>query len=252
MKIIQPLLVLLLVIPAFIGYSQIDTTDVQLTESLEGSYFAYLYNKDVVEGSDVFYANPIFKAAFIQVDEKRYNVRSVKFYQNEEGFFANTNGLTYSSNFAYRIETGSINLYELVRESYNPGVYNGGMWMGGGSSTRIDNFYNIGFGNLKKATYDNLKYDLRDKPEALLHLDKYKSKQHLTYGLYAGAAVMVIGSFALFSNQAANTNPSVNGFNSAPFIGLSLGGAALGWIAYYVGLDKYRHIRDAIGAYNGY
>ncbi|NJN77701.1 MAG: hypothetical protein HC803_04705 [Saprospiraceae bacterium] len=56
----------------------------------------------------------------------------------------------------------------------------------------------------------------------------------------AGGAMLAGGLLAFVNNPQSETAPIL----------LMGGGAATFWIAYFVGLDKPRHLKDAVDAYN--
>lgn len=64
------------------------------------------------------------------------------------------------------------------------------MMTGGYGGTKIIDYYNKGFGDLKKATYENLRTDLSDKPEAQLYLDKYNKMRKTQNILYATSGAL--------------------------------------------------------------
>ncbi len=248
---------LILLISSFILFqtissAQIDTISKLQEEDLNDEYFVYLFNNQIITGNAVTYKNPIFKSSYILVDETEYKSGTVKFYQNEQDFFANTLGITSRNHFVPRIQQGRVNLYEYNETEHNPGFYNAntGMMTGGGSRQKIVYYYNSGFGDLKKATYSNLNVDLQDNPEAMLYLDKYKKTNNLSRGLYVGAgALMLIGTISIY-NKFSNTPQGTDLPSVSRELVLVGAGGVLGWVGYFVSIDKFSHLKTAVYSYN--
>ena len=163
---------------------------------------------------------------------------------------ANTRNLNPSgtSVFVPRITKGNINLYE--REVYVQHSSPTGFGFYGGK--RIDNYYNIGFNELKKANYKNLNLDLADNPESMLHLNKYKSLRNTETGLYVAGGTLLVLGFATVMHKTkdwdgtdAMPKPNV----TANVVVFFAGGICIGTGA-LLNLSKPKHIKNAISAYN--
>ncbi|WP_114783159.1 hypothetical protein [Botryobacter ruber] len=217
--------------------------------------FIYLYSDSVIYARTIDYKTPLLGGAHLIVDARKVKGELVKFYQNEKGFFANTSNLNFTggTTFSERIRKGKINLYELETVNYSPGHFSPGtgMYTGGGSSRNIKNYYNIGFGELKKADYKNLSVDLGENPESLAHLNKYKSNTNTQTILYVVGGAAILGGIISFANSGEPQNNEVHATPNmtVPLIGLGIGGASL-WTSYLISLSKPKHLRSAIDAYN--
>lgn len=212
------------------------------SEELQDAFYVYLYNGSLIQGNEVVYFDKFIGKDYISIDGQKIELKQVKFFKNEYGFYANPQGYIWTNEFMPRISAGRINLFELERINNTP-TYNA---IGGFSSTyskRIDTYYNMGFGNLKKATFENLQFDLKDSPEAMLHLNEYQKKSNVQVGLYVGGGAMIVGGLLAFVN-----NPQSS---TAPIL-LMGGGAVTYWVAYFIGLDKPRHLKDAVDVYNAF
>lgn len=226
----------------------------------ERKSFVYLYSDSVVYGNVVELKKPLFGASHLRVDSLKIPADQVKFFQAEKGFFANTKEFSFTgtSQFSERISAGKLNLYEKETRSVS---YSAGMYGGMGTSTvTIKNYYNMGYGPLKKATYTNLSADLQSNAESMLHLDKFKSTtrtQTVLYGVGGGA--LLGGIIALVSNmQSESPSPSgtpqgdvrKNSKAIAPAVAMLGVGAGCFWASYFVSLSKPKHLKRAVDAYN--
>jgi hypothetical protein len=173
----------------------------------------------------------------------------VKFYKNEDGLFGNVSG-ELQSGFAKRKQAGDINLFELKVQTHSaPMMSANGMMTGGYGGTKIIDFYNKGFGDLKRANYENLKIDLSDKPETKLYLDKYNKTRMIQNGFYVGCGALLVGSFVAFYNEAESNPKNFDPSSTFLFAGL---GVASGFTAYIIGLEKKNKLKEAIHVYNGF
>jgi hypothetical protein len=160
------------------------------SESLIDVNYVYLNTRSIIKAEYVLYESKIFKKDYFLVDGERYELGQVKFYQNEDVFFASVNQ-GFQTGFAKKTAAGEINLFELkVQTQSAPTMGANGMMTGGYGGTKIIDYYNKGFGDLKKATYENLRTDLSDKPEAQLYLDKYNKMRKTQNILYATSGAL--------------------------------------------------------------
>ena len=231
------------------------------------NYFIVNQSNEIIVGSNIDYVKPFFGSAYIQIDSKQIQPYSVKFYKNEEGFYANTQNISATgiSDFSQRVKKGKINLYETVKTNrssmylnsasptFGPGAYGSrGTISGGISTTIIKNYYNIGFGPLKKADYTNLSLDLASNPESMLHLEKYKSVKNTQTILFVVGGVTLIGGIATLINKTkdwdgtdATPEPNV----TANIISIGIGTGCF-WASYFISFSKPKHLRNAIMTYN--
>jgi len=219
----------------------------------ENKDYVYFFTDSILYGN-VDYKKPFIGAAYLKVDSLKIQLDKVKFYKNQTGFFANSKNINFSgtSSFSERIRKGRINLFEKENTNYNPGHFTStGMYMGGTTSTTILNYYNRGFGDLKKANYKNLSMELADNPESLIHLNKFKSVQSTQNVLYVVGGALVVGGLATLINKTKDvdydTEPSPNVTSNIVTIGL---GAGCFLVSYTMSFSKPEHLRKAVDAYN--
>lgn len=222
----------------------------------ENKNFIYSFSDSVIYGRIIEYKTPFLGSSHFLVDSKKIQPDLVKFYRNETGFYANTKTVNFSgtSSFTERIRKGKINLYEKETTTYSPGHFNSttGMYSGGMITKNIKNYYNKGFGDLKKANYQNLNLDLSDNPASMIYLNKYKSVRDAQTVLYIVGGATLIGGFATLINKIQNTDsndsePEPNVTGSLVAVGI---GAGCFWVSYFMSFSKPKHLRNAIDAYN--
>jgi hypothetical protein len=212
--------------------------------------FLCLFPDSMIYASDIKYHRQSLGKDYFIVDSLRIYSGSVKFYNNETGFYAqNENG-----DFIRMIKEGRVNLFEYKFTTYQPapGYYNPytGIYFPSLNppiqETFTKYYYNKGFGDLKKVNYQNLKIDLSDNPESMFHIIKYKSLRK------AQISTFIIGSACMFgplivSNITGTQNSKLA---SASFIG----GVCVGILAFSAsGVIKYiepNSLRLAIYDYN--
>lgn len=229
----------------FVSFAQVEGALSPNSDSLSEVDYVYLYTKRIIKGDYVSYENKVFKRNYILVDDERFELNQVKFYQNESGFFANVQGIGMQSGFAEKVQSGEVNLFELEVKTSTPMMNSNGMMTGGMMNTSIIDYYNKGFGNLKRATYGNLKVDLSDKPEAKLHLDKYNRIRMTQNGFYIAGGALLVGSVVAFFNQ-----PDPQNFDVTNTLLMAGAASATGFTAYLIGLEKKSKLKSAITAYN--
>lgn len=226
----------------------------------ERKNFVYLYSDSVIYGNIIELKKPFLGASYIRLDSAKIPVEKVKFFQHEKGFFANTKDLSFTgtSQFSERISKGKLNLYEKETQStnYSPGMYGG---RSGISTVTIKNYYNSGFGPLKKASYKNISADLQSSPESMVFMNKFKASSRAQGVLYAvGGAAIIGGVVSLASHMKSESQstfgksgPDGDGPNlHAPSIALIGVGAGCFWASYFISLSKPKQLKRAIDAYN--
>jgi hypothetical protein len=224
--------------------AQSDSSDYALQESLKYTSFAYLTSGKIIEGTTVELNRSLLARPSISVDDLKMKLSEVKFYQGRKGFHANIGKIGFLStriNFAKKIVDGEINLYEFEK-TY---VHNNGRtsYMNSYTTKKTYSYYNKGFGDVRKATYENLSLELRGNPLALSELKKYQTQKYRALGLYAGGVLLVASSiFSLNRSQEPNLGHA----------GLLVGGAVLYWSGYLVSRKKHKYLRTAVAMYNIY
>lgn len=222
----------------------------QIHESKE---YVYLFTDSVIYGN-VDYMQPFFGSAYLKVDSLKVQLYKVKFYKNQTGFFANSKNINFSgtSSFSERVRKGRINLFEKENTTCNPGHFTPtGMYAGGTYYKTILNYYNRGFGDLKKANYKNLSVELADNPESIVYLNKFKSVRNTQNVLYVVGGAILVGGFATLVNKTSDvdydTEPSPNVTGNLVAVGVGMGCFL---VSYAISFSKPQHLRDAIDAYN--
>ncbi len=251
---------------------QVDTTSVskvfsttppQLSTTFSDSveavnrYFIYTFDGRVMAGRKIEYKKPILNENYFMVDDKKIAQEIVKFYKTESGFYGSITNLKGSRKpeFALRVRRGNLNLFEIEKTNMAPGFHSvgphGAMVASApvGYSTKT-NYYNIGFGDLKKASYKNLSIDLKDNPKSLLYLNKYKANRGpITVMYIVGGAVSAIGAITLYNKTKdpdVTPEPNVTA-NVVAFLG---GGVIIG-IGGFASQFNDKNLVKAIDVYNG-
>lgn len=230
--------------------------------------YVYLYSDSIIYAKKIL-LRPDFSGYWqLRVDSRRVPVDQVKFFNNEDGFFANTNKLSFNrfSQFSERIIEGKINLYQ--QRSYDPYDYDRSYRYGHGneynygrnSAVAISTYYNKGYADLKRVNYRNLQQDMADNPESMKFLNTYKKRSNLSKIMYAtGAASMIAGVLSLLSTESSDNDfPSGNHFGQSSLkspnftatyvlMGLGLGIAGGGYAVQTAGA---RNLETAIDTYN--
>lgn len=199
----------------------------------------------------------------LRADSRRIPSEQIKFFKNEDGFFANTRRLTFSgtSTFSERIAEGRINLFE--ETAYDPLVYRRGYRYSNRQPVVEQRmYYNKGLGDLKKVSYSNLKNDMADRAESMNLLDSYRKSMKTSTMLYTAAGLSVAAGMISFlakgsSNQSLSrgdgfgaSRPGGKGPNfTTSFLLLGLGaGFAVGGFSTHA--SGSRHLENAVDAYN--
>ena len=230
----------------------------QLNESRN---FLYFYSDSTVYAQKIR-LRPDFSGGWsLRADSRRVPVAQVKFFNNQDGFFANTRRLSLlgEATFAERIIEGKINLYQEVLYDNVPieGEYYGFRdYRRQAVNTRM--FFNKGYSDLERVNYRNLNEAMADNPKSLALLREYKSRKSLGIVMYVAAGAAIIASgITLMSNSGFKQ--SSTGFGGMPkyedrsytgsFVLLGLGaGLSLG--GYLVGESGKKSIERAVDNYN--
>jgi len=234
--------------------SDLKTSDLFYADSIQKNYncFAYTYTNKIIHGRNVTYERPKFGLSYMHIDNKKIRSDNVKFYKNINGFYANSKSIYSigSTIFAKRISDGKINLYEVELRKFNPTYYDPmtNSWGGGFNITRIRQYYNFRFDDIKKANYKNLSIELIDNPESVKYLNKYKQVHNLENTFYiVGGGVLLAGLVGIIFNTGKDSSEPTN--LTGEFIAIGAGVVTI-CIAYYIGLSKPKHLRRAVYIYN--
>ena len=229
----------------------------------ESKKFLYLYSDSVVYANRVTMRPDYGGAWQIRTDSKRFPSTQVKFFNNENGFFANTRKTNFlgETTFSERVITGRINLFQetVYDEQYYGRRYNHRPMTQQPADVKM--YYNKGYGDLKKVSYRNLRDDMADRPESLDLLVAYRRSLNTRNTLYTGAGVALLASIITFT---------IDGTRSAKFVGekfnrtlvepktIGLGlsfallgiGGGLGLGGFLVHNSGAQHLENAVDSYN--
>ena len=213
--------------------------------------FIKFFSGDIIDAKNVTYISKGFSKPHFMVDDKKFVVDDVAFYRNEKGFFANIKKINFSESslYAEKKVSGKINLFSREYSSAPMVMGNSGILMGNVNTT-ISYYYNKGtFGDLKKSKYRNLKVDLNDNSNSMMHLKKFKSvtqRQTLLYLL--GGVITTVGVVSLINNTS-NVPQGVAPKTTGSFAIIGTGFITV-VINYLTSVNKYKHIKEAIEVYN--
>lgn len=234
----KQLLTILLLCVSLVSFSQSDS----IWQTLGDKNFISLYDGSMIIGNEVILEEPFLGRNYFSVDGQKFEWQTVQFFQNEYGFFANPRPMLLTKEFIPCVSQGRINLFELDRESYTPS-YDPNFGVTNNYNRTINNYYNKGLDNLRKANYANLSIDLSDSPEAMQHLQRFRKQSNIQTGLYIGGGALLVGSVISFIRN--------DGISTTELILGGLGAASFS-VAYLISLDKPKHLRNAINIYNNF
>ncbi|TKC05885.1 hypothetical protein [Pedobacter frigoris] len=237
----------------------------------ESKNFLYFYSDSVVYANSIKLRPDFYNSWQLRADSRRIPQEQVKFFNNENGFFANTRRQTIigEGSFSERIVQGKINLFqEIARDAflYDRGYGYGRHRYGPPVRQSVDPrmYYNKGYTDLKKVNYNNLKHDMADNPVSMNLLEGYRKNMNASKTMYVAAGASIVAGLVSFvvkgSNNArlsdGNSFGHQQGFSSMStpnfassflFLGLGAGLAAGG---YAVDRSGYRKLEMAVDAYN--
>ncbi len=229
----------------------------------ESKNFLYLYSDSVVYGNRVTMRPDYGGFWQIRSDSRRFPSEQVKFFNNENGFFANTRKINFlgAVTFSERVIAGRINLFQ--QTVYDEGFYGRRYFHRPMVQQPVDvrMYYNKGYGDLKKVSYRNLKADMADRPESLDFLTAYRKSLNTRNMLYVGAGAAVLAGLITFTIDGTRSGKFVgDGFNKTlvepksigmgtSFALLGLGGG-LSVAGFLVHRSGSRNLENAVDAYN--
>jgi hypothetical protein len=232
----------------------------------ESKNFLYLYSDSVIHARTIK-LRPDFAGYWqLRADSRRIPTEQVKFFNNEDGFFANTRRLKLGgeTSFSERIVEGRINVFQEM--TYDPFLHERGPRYRLRREPVVDfgMYYNKGFGDLKKVNYNNLRRDIADHPESIDLLNNYRKSMTTSKMLYTAAGVSIVAGLVSFlvagssdglsssfgDNKFGASSMSSGGANfTSSFVLLGLGaGLAIG--GYYVQISGSRKLENVIDSYN--
>ncbi len=228
----------------------------QLNESRN---FLYFYSDSTVYAQKIRLRPDLTGGWSLRADSRRIPVSQVKFFNNQDGFFANTRKLSLlgAASFAERIIEGKLNLYQEV-------IYDGVLMEDeyyGFSHYRqqaVHNrmFINKGYTDLKSVNYRNLNEAMADNPKSLALLGRYRNAKITGIAMYVAAGAAIIASGVTLMSEGKKVGTTFGGMPkyadrnyTGSFVLLGLGaGLSLG--GFLVGESGKKNIERAIDNYN--
>jgi len=229
--------------------------------------YVYLFSDSVIYARNIRLRPDFFNSLQLRADSRRIPLEQVKFFSNENGFFANTRKLNFGrdTEFAERIVDGKMNIFQL--RSYDPLLDDRGYRDRGRrrEAISIEMYYNKGYADLKKVSYTNLKMEMASNTQAMDLLQGYRRNISTSRALYIAAGASIVGSLVSFlitgSNNRAHlsSNTGFGNQNSmstiknpnftASFALMGIGaGLAIG--GYTTNISGLRRLEQAVDAYN--
>ncbi len=195
--------------------------------------FLYLRNGTLLKEGEFEIKGGLFGKRFRYNNGDKINFNDIKFYQGEDGYFAN-----YYGRFAACTETGTFDLFTLIEEN---SYYDGNTQVHTSSKRYL---YTKDFGDLKPLNYDNLKADFSVFPNSghpqeekiiLDLLEKGKKRRKTKMGvLLSGISGCVVGT-ALYVSAVGRDDSGVfrlrNKGLAASGLSLSVGGLVTSIVA---------------------
>lgn len=218
--------VLCLVLLPIISFAQVGKQDTPPP-------FLYLRNGTLLKEGEFEIKGGLFGKRFRYNNGDKISFNDIKFYQGDEGYFAN-----YYGRFAACTETGTFDLFTLIEEN---SYYDGNNQVHTSSKRYL---YTKDFGDLKPLNYDNLKADFSvfpnsDHPQEekiiLDLLEKGKKRRKTKMGvLLSGISGCVVGT-ALYVSAVGRDDSGVfrlrNKGLAASGLSLSVGGLVTSIVA---------------------
>jgi hypothetical protein len=237
---------------AFTARSQVD----------QSKNFIYLNSDSVIYAGTVSLRPDLLDSWTLRVDRRKIPTEHVKFVSNQDGFFARTSqpGFVSAPVFAERIIEGKINVFREI--SYDQVDYDWRYRHMPVANTQVNarNYYNRGFGDLKKLNYKNLNKDMADDTQSMDLLKNYRKSITRRNVLYTAAGASVVAGFVSLLASAGNErsradfmsgkSPSIKRPAFLPMV-LSFGaGIGFGIGGFALHKSSARTLENAIDMYN--
>jgi hypothetical protein len=228
----------------------------------ESENFIRLYSDSTIYAQKVR-LRPDFAGSWtVRADSRKVPINQIKFFNNDDGFFANTRKLNLfnQATFAERIVAGKINLYQEVAYSTTPyemDFYRFRERTPQAVGTRM--YYNKGYNDLKRVNYNNLSADMADNARSMDLLASYRKSRRAGTIMYVSAGAAIVASVVtLFSgndikriDHGFGNMPSFEGGGNKTGSFLLLGlGAGLSVGGYLIQSSGSRNIERAVDTYN--
>jgi len=196
-----------------------------------------------LSGSRLSYEHPILQEPYFDLDGQRIETKSIAFFRNNHGYFANLDRITKSKeSYALRIKEGRISQYEIIDIEIYGGdqlripddmLQNSPMLASGESFQ----YYTKNDGAIQKAKFKNFKVDLGDRPETSKYLNNFRKYRWLERAVIALGVGVTAGSLAVKAEDVR--------FTPLTALGIVAGGSA-----YFFEYPKNDALRNAVDAYN--
>ena len=227
----------------------------------ESKNFIRLYSDSTIYAQKIRLRPDIGGNLVLRADSKRIPIGQVQFFNNEDGFYANTKKLNIFNqvSFAERIIDGKINLYQEVVYDAVPlevDYYRFRNRRSQSVGTRM--YFNKGLSDVNKVNYSNLTLAMADNVKSLDLLKSYRKSMRTGTAMYvtagaaiiAGAATLLSGSGFKHNGNMFGNRPSFEDKNyTGSFLLMGLG-AGLGLGGYFVQASGARNIERAVEVYN--
>jgi hypothetical protein len=249
--------------------AQVDSLSKQFDINGINSNFVYLYSNqlfltnylDLKEDPQPYNPPNLF------TDSSSYPLHRVKFYQIENIIFANVSLLVPCPNnncFAIKVNGSKVNIFEYYKSTLAVPVKNSNsvvalaMVSGINMSDKgkVDRYYNMGTGDIKKIDYKNLKIDLKQNNGSMQNLQSSQRAFNLKGSFIAIGALSiasgVIGYIASNPNGTSQISPqTIKGLKYQNFIVASFGISISSFlIAGHYNKKERLFLFEAINVYN--
>ncbi|MEJ2879864.1 hypothetical protein [Pedobacter sp. GR22-6] len=180
--------------------------------------FIYLYSDSVIYAEQVRLRPDIMGGWQLRADSRVVPLRGVKFFNNRNGFFANTRktSILGETSFSERIVEGKINLFQEVvyddswydRRYAYPGKFD--------QSINVSMYYNKGYSDLKRVNYRNLSADMADHAASMDFLKAYRRSLNTRNLLYTAGGASLVASLVSFVITGTKGGESSEEFFNRP------------------------------------
>ncbi len=170
--------------------------------------FIHLYSDSIIYGEKINYVTGFMVEPHLTVDETKYRLEDVKFYNSGNGLKGNVMKATHGKAlFAHLITKGNLNVFQTSQNSFELSGANG--HIGIEKSKLINNYYNKGTAALKKINYKNLIIDIGDNTESLQALEEayiYKKQERRLTTIGTAACLVVYLTYSFPSEFEISSN----------------------------------------------
>lgn len=188
--------------------------------------FLITFFDDTITGKDIRFVNPIFGEMHFQVDSARHELYEIKFYQSDDGFYANTSEMErrIECEFLERIEVGELNLFrcEVTRMATNSSTGPMGVSYSSFPVKSKYYFFNRGLGDVQPLTRRLLLEEVSESPNAMKYMKRHKVVNGIQIGLLS--IPLACAAAGIYNFTSDEENGSVLGWT---FVGVGVAALAL-------------------------